>query len=655
MASLTITRTGFHSLPTEILEIILSDSVLTDSEFFGLALLSRRLNSLAIPKFLEYHGIHDPMESFVAGVEPPRVQRLRGNRGYFRRRDSLAGLAIGFDLTSIDTFTCTIFPCRPTTPTLIEFHRLFQVLQRLDRIRHVRIVLDMTGSFVDSCTWLTTPKWRDIMEELLNAFTRTGCESFIVENRGYCWESTPYLTTLPSFLYKARCLVNPRPTRGPHLALMPYRDRVKFWPWGAKRPKLRPIPLAQDARSDITQLKSLQISCVALLRPPYSYWTYSILDQSPSLTSLTISNLSIVSMGEKMWKATLPWLFLAVQGKLRELVIHNCSALPTKELLEGIVRLKELRHLRLTGTSSPAGDCPESRTFQSKIWKWASKENFLPNLVSLHAHPEWINLIFPPNKSTALMDRRPRFTTLGVLPKTLSYCRRSIHSSLDSVFSNPTFSHLLHPYGSEENLGTPISNPRIIVDLATTEYLSWDFNHDLEAFKIMATSTSEIPLPYFAGYSKVTDLTIRIQSVVHHWNLIEQGQGLGPGYRRIVEFLGYWKGLRRLEIVGYGQTSSSSVSFGGRCDCGGDCGDFDDLRYDEEDGDEDSENGSEFGRVRSCRSVEKGRNGKGGAIYVGWKGWRDEDERIVEKLIEEASCPFLRRVVIGKRAWEVHR
>ncbi|TFK74203.1 hypothetical protein BDN72DRAFT_833511 [Pluteus cervinus] len=585
------TLAGLQDLPNEILHKILSDPILTD-ELFNLSTLTRHLNSFIIDQYFTHHRIRDPTESLQVDVrDMPRLAPFpkhgKGKDKALRIRsleytDTLSALAIAFDLKSIDNLTCVLFPYVSTTSN--QHKRFIRILNRLTHVKSIRIIFDPTGAFVDKCLWLRTYLWRDIMSDLLNISVEKGCEELYVESRGYCYNSTPYLRLAkpkPPFKLLGKVL-SPKTSAGPELAVTPYRYRGD--------PKLQPIPLSDVARNR-TRLKHLQISSILLLRPPYSYWTYSILDAASSLTSLELSGFSDVSKEREIWRVTLPWLFLPLQSKLVRLTVENILGLPARQLFDSIIELKNLEELKLIGLSTLEEDAYVAglvRDQQEHRQSSSHPEEFLPNLTSLYGHSEWINLLCPEGMTV----RREKLRKLYIQPKLTSSTRRSIISCLEDVFSNSTFSS-----GAKE------PQLEIILDIASTkEYCTRDFYKDREWAQLKAGEAStSVDLNWIVDpFRGVTGLSVRFEEPESFWSM--------GACHKLSEFLEYWKGMRCVEFVFVNDVAT-----------------------------------------RDADNLKTGSNWRTG------NGWKQEDDVIVRRLINNAklTSPSLKRFVVGEREWDI--
>ncbi|TFK64831.1 hypothetical protein BDN72DRAFT_901222 [Pluteus cervinus] len=523
--------TGIHHLPTEILEKILSVSDLT-YECYDLALLSRRLNSLAIPRFLAVRGASDPAKVFsIALNNNPKNIPPNAKYPFWKSRDSLAGLAIFFDIQSIDELTCSLFPYLRLEITAYE--RLFRILGRLKQIRRVTLLFLTVGqstTMQSSSGRLGDSLWADVLGRLLNLFIEKGCENFTLRNKIFSWEyipekGSPGATISTTLLLKFRTLASVG-HGGSDAHIIPDSFNSGCG--------LKPFFLSTLAHQEL-KMVHLSITGITLLRRPYLSWTYSVLG-SPSLTSL---NLSGIFLWAEMWEAAFNWFLTPLQSKLLKLTIHDCRAIPSGPLFKFLVNLKSLTHLSFSYSFTP-GDY--EKTLPSPPASVFRKQTILPNLVWLRTYPEWINLLIPK------ISLRTQPQTLIVLPDRYNeYMREGFASfiqKIDLILLSPappkpdlkltSTSKSDTPAVPEQRIQDPETRIHITIDTsALFDFDSAAFNNDFQHHKRYALMRPKID-------ARVTGVIFRAETV----SLFSQ-----EGVSRLCTFVGWWKNFRTVELV----------------------------------------------------------------------------------------------------------
>ncbi|TFK64830.1 hypothetical protein BDN72DRAFT_901221 [Pluteus cervinus] len=503
---MSLLSTGLHDLPTELLYEILSYPFLT-YEHFGVAQLSRRLNSIAMPRFLAYHKIRVPVEEFSAVIETGFHHLPMDNRELFlKERDTLAALALAFNVKSIDHLTCTFYPY--SRGDYDDYHRLVRILGRLDRVGSVTIMLDMTDFSVKRATWLAESVWKSVMRELLNVCVEKGCQRLTVisteAGEASFDDFLPRLPTVNMVLRKVRRISHlPRKLGIVTPPTQPYTGHA-----------LRIVPLT-DTASRSAQLRHMQISCIMLLYPPYLSLAHSILGTA-ALTSLELSGI-YTPMGTKAWRRALYWLLYPLRSRLLKLTIHHCSDLPAATLFQLLIQLKSLTSLTLAAIPEPNKFSPDFQV----------ENHFLPNLVALHTTPEWVMVLCPGTMP------RPRFDTLSFVEvpdlmdpyHTRTFDFGAYLQNMQRVFLDSTF--------SLPESGSPVD---VALDLSTVDYPASHFVEDLLKYE-----DPDDRAALYLAFDRVTIMAIPAETVWLWW-------GSQSKCDRFCIFLSWWRNLHCVEL-----------------------------------------------------------------------------------------------------------
>ncbi|TFK74273.1 hypothetical protein BDN72DRAFT_893256 [Pluteus cervinus] len=500
------------NLPVELLLEIFS--TLSVNCLLALAKTSRQFNSLCIPFFFSRHGISDASTNFEY-----RSYKKAGQQNQdivYWKNDALAGLAIAFDLKSIEEFTCVFNDYgtpRSAEVRIRHYWKLLWTIRRLDRVGKVTLRFNSWDTYE---TWIITGNLalqrKQVITGLFNVCLQKGCKTFHIDHCSLFPE--PPLAYPKSgvsrVLHAVKRILLPRPgpDNGRHPALSPYQPFPNDHYVGF-------IPLSGPARKT-SQLQHLMISCPMAIYPPCSYWTHSVL-QTPALTSLT---LSIIGLSPDLWEMAFQWLIVPLKSKLIELSVIDCSKLPIGSFIDFLTNLQAVTHLTII--------LPMSRVDQYPPLIEEGKP-ILPKLVSLSANPDWITLL-------CAATPRPTLTSLKVVPRGSFSFGRPLGDLLPTlsklVSPSPTSppSHPLQPNSEQpKDLGPGI---QITLDLGSNVYTRDEFQEDVRKYSSPTYRTALGP----TMCDHITHLVIRV-----------------PAFRDntpdvICNFFGWWKTLRCITL-----------------------------------------------------------------------------------------------------------
>ncbi|TFK73409.1 hypothetical protein BDN72DRAFT_201131 [Pluteus cervinus] len=266
-----VTKTTFVDLPDDILRLIFH---YLSTELYSLSMLSKRLHFIALPVFLEHHGITDPIAEsrFTLDKTASCI-------------NAFSALRLAVFITSIDHLHCRF----PVVPDLyLMFDQMYQLRDFVARLTRVRTVcLDFGPKYLHcKANDPLLERWVSCLGGLLETIVSRGCISLTLRGYGHFMGS---YTLLPQEVQPA---IIPRD-------LQEVAMSGKTWQFqrvaelGSKN-----IFITRTIRSNSeTNLGTLVIASESFLRPPGLPWTILILKQSP-ITCLEIldipKNLSFI-------------------------------------------------------------------------------------------------------------------------------------------------------------------------------------------------------------------------------------------------------------------------------------------------------------------------------------------------------------------------
>ncbi|KAJ3500141.1 hypothetical protein NLJ89_g9923 [Agrocybe chaxingu] len=197
-------------LPTELLLQIVRDVQLKPLDLYTLAVLSRRLNSVAMPLFLAARSIYDAQKQTITLVfdddSRPQARHYASNRRFLyahpnRQKGPIvelgaaAGLVVAFDVTSIRALECT-FPQSFADISALQRHldRLATLLSRLTSIGSLTIHFEgdhkRRHTNLNPLSAVPVPV-ADVMSRIFGSVARTGCGKFTLYNKSLHAKNQP--------------------------------------------------------------------------------------------------------------------------------------------------------------------------------------------------------------------------------------------------------------------------------------------------------------------------------------------------------------------------------------------------------------------------------------------------------------------------------
>ncbi|KDR71557.1 hypothetical protein GALMADRAFT_271088 [Galerina marginata CBS 339.88] len=420
-------------LPNELLIDILS--VLSPRDIFSASLLSRRFLHLALPLFLASHGIKDPeheLSIYVLEWNPNHVKAAN-------QPDALSGLGISTTISKVNHFRCFFQDLDPNgdrnsfqqaldLPHAVR--RVSRFVQRLKYVGTAEIYLMWDPYFVTrerSASHVHISeirKWTNSFGYLLNLLVVRGCTSLTVQydptiERPFHFRSANGVKRAFSYLSHN---IFKRDNQASQLQ----------WEFQGPLPEDKlsndgvDPPVLPSIGQVYNRINSLSIHSPALLLPPFTNWTLSLLRSHPHLTSISFAYISI---SKDIWSTVLPFIADAAGGKLTRLsFFRNCPNLEATDLLHFIGRFSNLRYLSV------------DRTFRPRLQEIDNHKSplispFTSNGISLLSFPHLHTLHAPAELISLLLDARP------------TLARNSSHPPLPQLKDLTVYpsSRLIHP------------------------------------------------------------------------------------------------------------------------------------------------------------------------------------------------------------------
>ncbi|KAF8797774.1 hypothetical protein BYT27DRAFT_6923782 [Phlegmacium glaucopus] len=427
------TSSGLADMPTELLLEILQDNDLSTDDLYNVAVLSRRLNRIALPIFLSRQGIPDPETTiFLDGLvyEMTLPEEPKG---------SLSGLSIATYLfgKNVETLECQfsrqLFPADcPCVLPLIEgaydcclaVRRISNFIRNLASIKTVTLRLIGCQSSLSrnkSTERFRGFKWTGAFEELLNLIVEKGATSLHIHR-----DSDLNLEEQYQFIEKTRA--ERALYRIKNIVAMP-SDLAALesltGPWWRFKPpgnaKGENFPTYQPKLSSEAQrncvLHTLTISSSVLLTPPFLGWALHLISNSKALTRL---NFNFTSTYRELWRAILPPLSELLSSKLTELTVaSSCWRVSTYELLQFLTHVPKLAKLTIDRSIPFDYTYPTDLRVQSPIPLLENCEfldaghNFVDYFLNAHSQsispdrprlPKLISLVIYPSSCTSMYD-----------------------------------------------------------------------------------------------------------------------------------------------------------------------------------------------------------------------------------------------------------
>ncbi|TFK62055.1 hypothetical protein BDN72DRAFT_863132 [Pluteus cervinus] len=499
---------SFEQLPAEIIEEIL---FYTPSKGkLELAKVCRRLNAIALLHLFRHScDIPEPTKNFVGATQCRSASHQAENHTMSvlvrRRLGAFSGLSIAFalDLRSIDTLHISLSSCYEDAHVGLvteDYHRLLRIVKRLEHVRKVSIIfdyLDLFGNRHKHHDRQLMEQRKGVSTTILNTLLEKGCEELNLHKSSFMpWNIGPRGARLLSGLQ------NLIPSLGSGL------ERVKAPYLFMGNPARLPRSTFQSSK-----LKSLQISGLMYLYPPFSYWTYHVLS-IPTLTSLLLCNFYIE---ESKWAIILSWLYHPLRHRLLDLTIRNCYTFPFPALINFFSKLTNITHLQLT-----------THDLDQNLGQYqhpkGTTSTFFPNLVSIIAPMNWATFLCP--------ETVPRPTLKFIRVHLLSFGFGTSAKKL-RIFLNPSFQPQHQNHGGSNSSTVKEDKFECFLDISI-EYTADKLREDFSLYNDLETRESG-----FEVYDCVTGLWV-------NYNIVPPASG---ELEMFYQFLGWWKRLRVVRFI----------------------------------------------------------------------------------------------------------
>ncbi|TFK73408.1 hypothetical protein BDN72DRAFT_201137 [Pluteus cervinus] len=388
------------NLPENVLRLILQNVAQTSPiQLYVLAILAKRLNTLALPLFLARLGVSEPRRLVNLTLQPT------SRRTPSSRLDALSGLRIALYVTSVDQIHCT-FDFRDSAHDAFfqAIRRLGGFLSRLTTVSAIH--LEICGGIQtfelhrDANTQL---RWDAAFQQLSDTVTRKPGSRLVVTNAGYLtrsWVSSPTVSNSGSRRSAASRFDFPiRRLLGGEKQVYEAADARLAPPSPVARElhsltQRRPRSLSQPCAPRVL-LTSVTIDSQALLSQNLD-WTLALL-RSNTLASLSMSNVQLPGL---MWSSILPQIAAAAPF-LTHLDIADSNVFP-KDLLSFLSKLPLLENLKID--RSLRLFAPASHPYPK-----------LSHLSRLSAPPEYVAILL------SVRGGLPHLRDLEIVVQNLSY------------------------------------------------------------------------------------------------------------------------------------------------------------------------------------------------------------------------------------------
>ncbi|KAF8182305.1 hypothetical protein BJ912DRAFT_829758, partial [Pholiota molesta] len=344
---------AFDALPLELLWAIFDVS--DHKSILNLAKTCHRLNSIAVPIFLQRLNITQPAESVF-------IRPLHNDYA-----DQLSGLTVDFSFVSIKHFVCVLNNRQNTSRDWQEdfrslspiegltknIKRVNQLLSRLESVGSVCIVFYPMGGFW-SLQSAVVEGFVTAFFELLNTIVSRACASLQILHPHPIAMKPPYRF----HLFKGTDLENIM-IKG--LSMMKLRDNeLEGDGWKFRQLfKYNGSPSPPPQLTTMINLTTLELNSDFLLLPPFASWTFAVMKQS-QVTSLSLSLPYIISKDEFRY-----YIFPHIIDALPDLQEIRLAAQMDEFLVSAIDFLPKLQHLKkITFGASRHGQFPPPPSYE---------------------------------------------------------------------------------------------------------------------------------------------------------------------------------------------------------------------------------------------------------------------------------------------------
>ena len=509
--------TSLLDLPTEILLHILQDPVIKPVDLYSLAILSKRLNLIAIPLFLNAQSITHPEDSLTLIFDENSQPCQRHFSNYWRptsrvedqpdRLGPEAGIMVAFHITSVREIRCT-FPqiFSDVTTLLRHFDRLDMFLLRLTSVKSLTMHFEGDNRYRHSNLnhWSATPiQFGVIVGNICRSLEARGCEALLLYDNSHHLEYWKFEVYTREMAEDNAFTLIPQPPS----AEVPRVERRKKGMMERAKEKLGykisyfkdglhapPKPPPKDLHttytffdpssvsSGISSLRTLHIQTPFLLLPRCLPHIRGLIHASKdTLTSLSFSH---ILFNDQLINSCLVALCFNRPNSITHLSITRCRRIPNHTLLTLLRCFQDrLEHLELDKEST----CMISR----------DDLNFpsvhLNELRILKAPLDWVQY-FVHGDSWQFGDNGP--THVPPLPQLSSLtiqCRAAEATFFEYRTFYPLLNVILEPLHTRSEAPSPnssVSKPQVSLDIPLHTEL-WHMDQDKAVFNLLMPCASQ--------------------------------------------------------------------------------------------------------------------------------------------------------------------
>ncbi|KAF8151446.1 hypothetical protein B0H34DRAFT_727622 [Crassisporium funariophilum] len=534
---------NFADLPTELLLQILQARQLKDLDLYAVGLVSKRLNTVAIPLYLNSKSIVITEGAlnltFDAEPQPTRYRRDQPAR----RLDALSGLRVALFLTTVLELQCT-FSQEWWDPPAIQPYlvRIASLIARLAEVKSLVLIFEGDTKLRDMHAdpdHAVPPAFAAVLGDILVSLETRGCEKVSLFNKSYFlhqWEHDledrdgaldgEVFSHSPSREYHAK-----KKRKGIKGAFTRAKTRVEAVLSDLKGISNKPPPLPpknfyalypsfiSNPDGACSSVHTLHIQTPFALLPQCFPATQHLIHASMhTLTSLT---LSYIFFDVETFDSCLSALSSHGPNSITHLTISHCREISSDTLL-GFVRCFQdrLQNLELDPDIGFASPHDESEL--------SAVPNF-PRLQNLTAPIDWVTQLLPcpsrrvDEKSDSVdSPPLPQLRSLIIQPrtsKTIHFTYQDFNPILDSILQNL--------YSRSQASTLPNHKVDVTLDLKLQPHRPWQMDLDRSVFMLQSSQPIrnwEYPSSTYPGRSQKPQLHSPSPNlppqVPPHWNLI---------------------------------------------------------------------------------------------------------------------------------------
>ncbi|KJA16759.1 hypothetical protein HYPSUDRAFT_47021 [Hypholoma sublateritium FD-334 SS-4] len=523
-------------LPTELLLDILKRNGTGILDLYPIALVSRRLNSIAIPLAFPDIDTHDIENVFAITFDGPSCELTPKQRDTAEVSWDIRGIDAGlllfaFDITSVDDIYCTFLdPLLEASALSHNLTRFAYFVARLTAVRSVTLWLKVVDEhrYARSHPHSAFPtSIANILNYLLQLLAIKGCKHLFIYDETHgtptpldpMAEITGATTDTSHFLSEdaARRAINTTPQQPAHhtrktgmisklasrLANSPFKSKSRSLPSSKLHTRTKITHYSRHATpfSSLAMLRSIHLQSAIPLLPLCLPELLSLIRGSVhTLTSLTLSR---ISLDQHIFNSSLSGIMSPEDSSITHFSVTNCIGIWPKTLLDILRYLQDrLEYLELDKTMALL---PEYRP-DSPI-----KHLHFPQLHIVDVPLDWMVYIVGHPTNNSLNTSNPNYIIpLPALSSMSLYCRTIEAINFTYSVFHPSLSAVLEPIYFQKG---PLlrrgfaSDMKISLEITLDEdkEKEWQMDNDRAVLNMTASSyyksnipptTSRAPLPW---------------------------------------------------------------------------------------------------------------------------------------------------------------